>query len=155
MMGPPSGLEVNEETHEVFMADGYVNKRIVVYDSNTGAFKRGWGAYGIPLTEIANSTLPDLPDTGRPINFGQDYQPLAQPSKQFRGPLSVRLSSDDLVYVGDGENDRIQIFTTEGKFLREFFIAPQTLDEGSVMDMALSRDPNQKYLLGARPRFSI
>jgi DNA-binding beta-propeller fold protein YncE len=149
VLGFPSSLEVNDKTHEVFIADGYVNRRVVVFDSETGAFKRGWGAYGIPLSQVENTTWPDTVDTGRPINFGQDYKPADPPSKQFRGPLTIRLSNDGFVYVGDEENDRIQVFTTEGKFVKEFFVAPNTLDEGSVMDVAVSRDPQQKYLLVA------
>jgi DNA-binding beta-propeller fold protein YncE len=103
----------------------------------------------MPLSEIENTTWPDSVDTGRPINFGQDYKLSDPPSKQFRGPLTIRLSDDGFVYVGDEENDRIQVFTAEGKFVREFFIAPKTLDEGSVMDVALSHDPQQRYLLVA------
>lgn len=59
-------MQVDEKAKEVYVADGYINRRVVVYDSQTGVFKRGWGAYGIPLSEIDNSTLEDLPDTGRP-----------------------------------------------------------------------------------------
>jgi hypothetical protein len=55
---------VDEAAHEVYIADGYLNRRIVVYDSNTGAFKRGWGAYGMPLSEISNDkarpTIPNI-----------------------------------------------------------------------------------------------
>lgn len=61
----------------------------------------------------------------------------------------MRLSEDGLVYVGDGENDRIQVFTAQGKFLKEFVIATNTLDEGTVKDMALSRVSKQQYLLVA------
>jgi hypothetical protein len=149
VLGVPGGVQIDEKAREVFVADGYINRRVVVYDLDTGAFKRGWGAYGIPLSEIDNSTLEDLPDTGRPINLGQDYQPSAPPPKQFRGPLGLRLADDGMLYVFDGENDRIQVFTEQGKYLKEFFVAPKTLDEGSVMDIAFSRDPKQKYLLVA------
>lgn len=147
VFGFPSSIQVDETAHEVYIADGFINRRIVVYDSNTGKFKRGWGAYGIPLEEITNSTLEDDPTLGRPVNHGQDYDPSAPPSKQFRGPLKgLRISNDNLVYIGDGENDRIQVFTKEGKFVKEFFVAPKTLDEGAVMDIAFSRDAEQKYL---------
>src|SRR6266446_5808928 len=57
ILGGPSSMQVDEIAHEVYIADGYLNKRIVVYDSNTGEFKRGWGPYGIPLSEINNSKL--------------------------------------------------------------------------------------------------
>lgn len=152
LLGGVSSIQVDEDAHEVYFADGYVNRRVVVYDSETGVFKRGWGAYGIPLKEIPNFTPKDSVDTGRPVNYGQsdEYDPSAPPSKQFRGPLvGLRLSVDGLLYVSDRENDRIQVFTKQGKFVKEFFVAPKTLDEGSVMDIAFSRDPKQKYLLVA------
>jgi len=55
ILGAPSSIQLDEEGREVFIGDGYKNKRVVVYDSETGAFKRGWGAYGMPLSEIDNS----------------------------------------------------------------------------------------------------
>src|SRR5213078_1466140 len=88
ILGAASDMFVDEASHEVYIADGYMNRRIVVYDSNTGAFKRGWGAYGIPLSEI---------DNGRPAK----YDPAAPP-KQFRGSMvGVDISEDGLVYVAD------------------------------------------------------
>ena len=53
-----AAAELDEAAHEIYIADGYLNKRMIVYDSDTGAFKRGWGAYGIPLDQISNDTLP-------------------------------------------------------------------------------------------------
>jgi hypothetical protein len=138
LLGGVSSIQVDERAHEVYFADGYINRRIVVYDSETGKFKRGWGAYGIPLSEISNSKPAD------------GYDPSAPPSKQFRGPVvGLRISNDDLVYAGDAQNDRIQVFTKPGKFVKEFFVAPKTLGEGSVSGIAFSRDPKQKYLLVA------
>jgi hypothetical protein len=142
------GVQFDEDAHEVYISDGYINRRIVVYDSDTGKFKRGWGAYGMPLSEIKNATFDDDPVHGRPVNLGQDYNPANPPEKQFRGPLvGLRLSNDGLLYVSDREDDRVQVFTKQGKFVKEFIIAPKTLDEGSPMDLAFSSDPQQKYLL--------
>jgi hypothetical protein len=138
LLGGVSSIQVDDAAHEVYFADGYLNRRVVVYDSETGKFKRGWGAYGGPLSEIANST-----DEG-------SYDPAGAPSKRFRGPLvALRISSDGLVYVGDSMNDRVQAFTKQGKFMKEFFIAPKTLGDGSVSALAFSRDPQQKYLFVA------
>ena len=138
LLGGASSIQVDEKAHEVYFADGYLNRRIVVYDSQTGAFKRGWGAYGMPLSEIDNS---------KPTSH---YDPSAPPSKQFRGPVTgLRLSDDGLLYAGDRGNDRIQVFTKQGKFVKEFFVAPNTLGEGSVVALAFSRDPKQKYLFVA------
>ncbi len=133
ILGAPSEFVVDEAAHEVYIADGYQNRRVVVYDSNTGAFKRGWGAYGIPLSEIDNGRLPP-------------YDP-TKPDKQFRGVMSsIDLSSDGLLYVGDRGGDRIQIFTKDGKFVKEYPIHPKTLGQGSVWSTMFSRDPQEKFL---------
>jgi hypothetical protein len=42
-----AGAELDEDAHEIYIADGYLNKRLIVFDLDTGAFKRGWGAYGV------------------------------------------------------------------------------------------------------------
>ena|SRR5271155_917266 len=135
ILGGAAGIIVDDNAHEVYIADGNMNKRVVVYDSNTGAFKRGWGAYGIPLSQIENSAK--MPP----------YDPSA-PSKQFRGPLGdIRISVDGFVYVADRTADRVQVFTKEGKFVKELFVAPQTIGRGSAWTIAFSHDPQQKYLL--------
>src|SRR5262249_34149511 len=56
------------------------------------------------------------------------------------------LSVDDLVYVCDRANDRVQVFKKDGTFVKEAFIAKKTLGDGSVFDIAFSKDPQQKYL---------
>ena len=58
ILGAPAEVFVDDAAHEVYIADGYLNRRVVVYDSNTGAFKRGWGAYGMPFSEISNGRAP-------------------------------------------------------------------------------------------------
>lgn len=135
IFGAPAGIAIDDAAHEVYVADGFVNRRVVVYDSDTGVFKRGWGAYGIPLSEISNTSLPP-------------YDPGAVPSKQFRGPVdNIRISTDGLVYVADRLADRVQVFTKEGKFVSEFPVAPATLGRGSAWTLAFSHDPQQRYLL--------
>ncbi|MEQ1883332.1 MAG: hypothetical protein ABL878_20460, partial [Burkholderiales bacterium] len=114
-----------------YIADGYGNKRIVVFDANSGEFKRHWGAYG---------ASPDDADAGK-------YNPTAAPAKQFRNPVHcVRIANDGLVYVCDRVNDRIQVFRKDGTFVTEYSLAPATLFVGSVWDIALSEDTGQKYL---------
>ena len=126
ILGGPSAMFVDDAAHEVYIADGYLNRRVVVYESNTGAFKRGWGANGVPLSQISNGKASD---------------------KQFRGALvSIDISRDGFVYVGDREGNRVQVFTKEGKFVKEFVIHPKTLGFGSVWSTAFSRDAAQKYL---------
>lgn len=136
-LGGACGIAVDEAAHEVYFADGTINKRVVVFDSDTGAFKRGWGAYGIPLSEVDNE-----PDLGK-----KGYNPAAPPDKQFRYLESVRLSNDGLVYVSDRGANRIQVFTKQGKFVKEFFVARQALRfPGTTMGFDFSRDPEQKYI---------
>ena len=136
LLGGPSDMWVDDEANEVYIADGYMNRRVVVYDSNTGEFKRGWGAYGIPLSEIENGPLPA-------------YDP-AEPTRQFRGPvMNVQISVDGLVYVGDRSGKRVQVFTKEGEFVEEFLVHPETLGIGSVWSTAFSTDPEQRYLFVA------
>lgn len=130
-LGRPADLAVDTVAREVYVADGYLNRRVIVFDSDTGAYKHHWGAYG---------ERPD--DTALPA-----YQPGAVPARQFRGAVhSVDLSRDGLVYVADRGNDRIQVFNRDGSFVTEAFIAPATLGNGSVWDMVLSPDPEQRWI---------
>jgi hypothetical protein len=134
ILGRPAGIEVDSEAHEVFIADGYMNKRVIVFDSDTGAFKRLWGAYGKP---------PDDADPGA-------YTPGAPLDQQFRTPVHcLHISRDGLVYVCDRVNDRMQVFTKQGKFVKEFVLRPETLGAGSVWQFAFSIDEQQKFLLVA------
>ena len=134
ILGQPAGMEVDSEAHEIYIADGYLNKRVIVYDADKGTFKRLWGAYG---------NQPNDADPGA-------YSPAAPPDQQFRNPVHcVHLSRDGLVYVCDRVNDRIHVFTKQGKFVKEFFVRAQTLGIGSVWQFAFSTDENQKYLLVA------
>jgi DNA-binding beta-propeller fold protein YncE len=151
LLGAPSGIAVDDQANEVYIADGYINKRVVVFDSNTGKFKRGWGAYGIPLSAIDNNKLPQNDSTVHNSSALSSYDPNASPDKQFRGPIeSVRLSKDGLVYVADRNARRIQVFTKAGKFVREMFVAKDTLlQDGTTFGMSFSNDPQQKYLVDA------
>jgi NHL repeat len=146
MLGQPAGIAVDDAAHEVYIADGYLNNRIVVYDSGTGKFKRGWGAYGIPLGRIVNA--PEPPPTPSYVPEGPDYVPGEPPETQFRTPVHcVRISVDGIVYVCDRRNDRIQLFTKQGKFLKEILLHRETRGYGSVWILNFSRDRGQKYLL--------
>ncbi|MFQ5568424.1 MAG: fumarylacetoacetate hydrolase family protein [Rhodothermales bacterium] len=130
-LGQPADVAVDAETNEVYIADGYGNRRIVVFDATTGEYKRHWGAYGEAPDD---SELPDFDPEGSPI-------------RSFRSPVhSVRLSNDGLVYVADRVNNRIQVFRTDGTFVKEGFVARGTLAMGAVWDLELSQDPAQTYL---------
>ena len=116
---------------EAYVSDGYGNKRVAVLDMATGAIKRYWGAYGNAPSDS---------------NYGS-YDPAKPLIAQFRNPVHcAEPSTDGLVYVCDRGNDRIQVFTTQGKFVKEVRVAPLTRGDGSVWDIAFSRDAQQKYL---------
>ena len=126
---------LDEDAHELYVADGYLNKRVLVFNSDTGAFKRGWGAYGKPLSEISND--------GQPAVGPED----APGAKDFRSPVHcVRMSKDGLLYVCDRGGNRVQVFTKDGKFQKEFYVARQTGMRGTVGSVDFSPDPQQKYI---------
>jgi DNA-binding beta-propeller fold protein YncE len=130
----PAKIFVDEANKEAYIADGYGNHRVVVLDTETGVFKRIWGAYG------------NKPDD---VNYGR-YRPNDPPLQQFRNPVHCAdVSVDRLVYVCDRLNDRLQVFTADGKFVKEQFYEKDTLGSGSVWDIAFSKDPQQKYLFMA------
>jgi DNA-binding beta-propeller fold protein YncE len=129
--GQVAKIFVDPKADEAYVADGYGNRRVAVIDADTGKFKRYWGAYG---------HKPDDTDLGK-------YDPDAPPAPQFRTPVHcAELAHDGLVYVCDRPNDRIQVFQKDGTFVKETFIAKKTLGDGSVWDIAFSRDPQQRYL---------
>jgi DNA-binding beta-propeller fold protein YncE len=129
--GRVAKVSIHPETNEAFVSDGYSNRRVAVLDVDTGAFKRYWGAYG---------NEPSDEDIGR-------YDPAAPPAQQFRNPVHcAEPTKDGLVYVCDRPNDRIQVFKLDGTFVKEKFIAPETLGDGSVWDIAFSRDPEQRFI---------
>lgn len=119
--------------NELYISDGYGNRRVIVRDADTGAYKRHWGAYG---NKPDDAKLPP-------------YNPASPPSKQFSTMHCVMVSNDGLVYVCDRVNDRIQVFHKDGTFVKEVFIDPKTYRSGSVWDMTFSRDPEQKYIYAA------
>lgn len=129
--GRVAKISFDGSTDEAFVSDGYGNKRVAVIDMNTGAIKRFWGAYG------------NKPDDA---NLGP-YNPDAPLAQQFRNPVHcAEPTRDGLVYVCDRPNDRIQVFRRDGSFVKEARIAPRTLGDGSVWDIAFSRDPQQGYI---------
>jgi DNA-binding beta-propeller fold protein YncE len=122
---------IDPRANEAYVADGYFNKRVAVIDMDSGQIKRYWGAYG---------NKPDDAPLGR-------YDPTAPLPQQFRTPVHcAELSNDGFVYVCDRPNDRLQVFTREGKFVKEKQFFPETLSDGSVWDVAFSRDPQQRFL---------
>src|ERR1700688_297048 len=134
-LGGPAGLFVYPKTNELFVADGYFNHRVIVFDGDTGAYKRHWGAYG------------KKPDDD--LKFPPRAELVQGPSPEgFNNPVhAVLVTNDDLVYVADRSNNRFQVFKLDGTFIKEVFISRNTLqNEGTVHAFAVTPDKDQKFL---------
>jgi hypothetical protein len=127
-LGRPAGIAIDDAANEIYVSDGYTNRRVIVFDMDSGAYKRHWGAYG---------TKPD--DAKMP-----EYSAKNPPSKQFDTVHGIAFSKDGKVYVADRGNNRVQVFDKTGKFLQEAFVAKETVDVGSVYGVAIS--PDQKWV---------
>jgi DNA-binding beta-propeller fold protein YncE len=123
-------VSIDDAANEAYVSDGYGNHRVAVLDMDTGKIKRYWGAYG---------NKPDDTPLG-------NYNPEAPLAQQFRNPVHcAEPTKDGMVYVCDRPNDRIQVFTKDGKFVKETQVAKNTRGDGSVWDIAFSKDAAQKY----------
>lgn len=131
LLGGPSGIWVDPKTNEVFISDGYRNRRIIVFDSN-GKYLRHWGAYGKP---------PD--DTTK---FDPKTMMSGQLPSMFSTPHGITGSKDGKIYVADRRGNRIQVFEQSGTYIAEKVIAPATLSSGSAFVPVLSPDPQQTWL---------
>jgi len=130
---------VDTQAKEVYAADGYGNKRVIVFDSETGKFKRMWGAFGNPppATFAPNAATPQAQETpDGPMEFGL--------------PHAIKVSRDGVVYVADRINNRIQLFSREGKFLKQIRVTNDGAVGGTVVPVpagfAFSPDRGQQYL---------
>ncbi|HTM31132.1 MAG TPA: hypothetical protein VL263_07495 [Vicinamibacterales bacterium] len=131
LLGGPSGIWVDPKTNEVFISDGYRNRRVVVFDQN-GKYLRHWGAYG---------EKPDDTEKFDPKTMITGALP-----KQFSTPHGITGSNDGKIYVADRRGNRVQVFEQSGKFVTEKIIAPATLSSGSAFVPVLSKDPQQQWL---------
>jgi DNA-binding beta-propeller fold protein YncE len=126
----PAKIYEDPAAGEMFIADGYGNRRVIVVDRETGKYKRHWGAFG---------AKPD--DVKMPR-----YDPNAPESKQFDTVHCADVSKDGFVYVCDRVNDRVQVFRKDGTYVKEQHFDKNTLRSGSVWDMTFSRDPQQNFI---------
>ena len=148
-------FQIDDDAHEIFIAEGEnLNHRVLVYDADTGAFKRGWGGHGMPLSEISNDPVP-------PYDWRKGPPP---DMKGFAGLHCIHISQDALVYVCERGSDRVQAFTKQGVFVSSFFVHPSTPARGAecggpgslmfgmcgtVYNLTFSHDAQQKYVLVA------
>jgi hypothetical protein len=132
--GGVEGGAFDEAAREVYLIDNYLAGRVMVFDMDTFRFKRGWGAYGKPLKDIA-----PMPR--------QKYDPKVPLTsyKDFLGHVTIMLAGND-VYVADRQADRVQVFTKQGGFVREFSVAPETLGDGSAVGVALTKDGRSLFV---------
>ncbi len=154
----PGDVFVYQKTRELFVSDGYGNRRVIVFDSETGAFKRMWGAYGKPPQDDENSGGPGPsggPAGGRPSFAGEGTGAAALDATgpgpaNFASPVhGIIVSSEGLVYVADRNNRRFQVFTTQGKFIKEVFINRAGPAKESTSGFAFSPDKDQQFLYTA------
>jgi len=128
LFGRPADVWVDAETNELFVVDGYTNRRVIVLDGETGAYLRHWGAYGERPDDSVRrgppASLDDLPE-------------------QFNLVHGISGSNDGLIYVADRSNSRIQVFTRDGGFVRERLLRPGA---GGAFGVAFSPDAAQEFL---------
>jgi DNA-binding beta-propeller fold protein YncE len=142
-LSKPSAVAVDSAANEVFIADTG-NRRIAVFDSQSGRFKRAWGAYG-----------------EKPGADPGPYSANAPAARQFRDVTCIDIAKDGMVYVCDRTSNRIQVFQKDGKFVKEGIVNKNTLGSvvtgqfgvvssfGSAWDVAFSNDAQQRYLFVA------
>jgi DNA-binding beta-propeller fold protein YncE len=147
----PGDVFVYAKSNEVYVADGYGNRRVIVFDADTGAFKRMWGAFGNPPADDDGSGGPG--PSGGPLGSAAAAPAPATLDTQGPGPPrfaspvhGIVVSNDGIVYVADRHNRRVQLFTTEGRYLREFFVNRAGPSPDSVSALALSADKEQRWL---------
>ena len=155
-------FQLDEVADEIYIID---QKRVTVYDASTGEFKRGWGGHGMPLSEISNEPISGYEWTGEPPPEEEQFAPTLH---------FIEISDDRRVYVGERGQNRIQVFATQGEWLQDIYVSPNTPAQrgrcagmreaspnpmpvgtfyssicGSMYKMVISKDPEQKYLFVA------
>ena len=122
---------VHPQTNEAFVADGYGNHRVIIFDADTGAFKRMWGAFAnkpVDDDHCENVPQPSFSDDAGPQNFSIVH--------------AIRVANDGTVYVADRENRRVQMFTNDGKFVKQLV----KTNTPFARNLALSPGPEQQFL---------
>ena len=153
-MWKPADVFSYQKTNELFVADGYDNKRVIVFDANTGSFKRMWRAFGhVPMDDPpAPPAAPGASGRGAaPTPAGSSFTGPDGPP-QFVSPVhAVKVSNDGIVYVGDRGGRRVQVFTLDGKYISQVWIgrechAPDCGNGTTAAGVAFSPDPAQRFL---------
>jgi hypothetical protein len=156
-------FQLDEVANEIYIIN---QKRVLVYDASTGAYKRGWGGHGMPLSEVTNQDIAGYKWTAGPPPEEKNFVP----NLHF-----VEISKDRKVYIGERGQNRIQVFTTDGKWLQDIYVSPNSPAQrggcaglavknpptmpipmtfyqsicGTTYKMVMSKDAQQKYLFVA------
>ncbi len=130
LLGGPAGIWVDPTDNEVFVADGYGNRRVIVFDGESGEYLRHWGAYG------------EEPDD----TYEYDRESSESPPAEFSTVHGITGSADGRIYVADRRGNGVQVFEQDGPFVDERVIAPETRASGSAFVPVLSPDPDQQWL---------
>jgi hypothetical protein len=115
----PTAVKVYPKTNELFVSDGYGNRRVIVFDADTGKYKRHWGAYGKKPVDIGPPLSVISP---RPFDSADPFRGYAENLQQLDTVQDIGISNDGLVYVADEGNKRIQVFTVGGKYVTQQFV---------------------------------
>jgi NHL repeat len=152
----PADVFVYPKTNELFVADGYGNKRIIVFDADTGAYKRMWGAFGnVPEDDPPAAAVSESGRGAANLNriAAKEISPSDRGPSQFSTVHGVKVSNDGLVYVSDRGGKRVQVFTVEGKFVSQVWIDRwcEAIGQGcgngqTVASTAFSPDSAQRFL---------
>tara|TARA_B100000809_G_scaffold265615_2_gene325008 strand:+ start:440 stop:1573 length:1134 start_codon:yes stop_codon:yes gene_type:complete len=129
----PAEAAVYRDTNEVFVADGYGNRRVIVFDADTGAYKRMWGAFDNEPIDASDEQPPPDAELG-PLQFGTVH--------------GIEVSTDGLVYVSDRDLNRIQVFSIDGSYQTQVFVN-RDANANSVAGLAFSPDPAQQFVFVA------
>ena len=151
-MHGPADVFVYPKTNEVFVADEG-NLRVIVYDATTGAFKRMWAGTGDQPPEKLPGRGGAAAAPAAPAGGGAAAPPPA-PVRETTGPgprpfasvHAVQVSNDDLVYIADRANSRVQVFSLDGKYLKQLFINRTGASNATASGITFSRDPEQRFM---------
>jgi hypothetical protein len=135
LLGAPSGIDFDPTANEVYIADGYLNQRVIVFDADTGAYKRHWGRYGLPPDDTFE---PGNQPTWLPSPFLAGQRPNMGRIPRFAHGVNV--SRDGLVYAADRSHSVLYVHRKDGTYVREAALP------GPFNSVAFSPDPEQYYL---------
>jgi DNA-binding beta-propeller fold protein YncE len=122
----PSGIVADPSNGDIYISDGYGNRRVVVFDK-TGKFLRQWGRQA--TEQETQSNVPGV--------FAQVVHCIA-------------MSNAGLIYVCDRQGNRVQVFQKDGTFVRNILIPNKSGKlpdkRGTAWWVAFSPDREQKFL---------